>query len=146
MKIDRKRWLAAVILIAALAFTGCAKPQEGSAETPADAPENVQEETSEASPEITETVLDDGRILSNDSSDFVLISDEVPDAILEIRYYSTYNFVGDRIRGYEQPTALMTREEEPYPSTYFRFPVSEESVLRNEEVPGDTEEELPDAA
>jgi D-Ala-D-Ala dipeptidase vanX. Metallo peptidase. MEROPS family M15D len=42
--------------------------------------------------------------------DFVLISEAVPDAILEIRYYSTYNFVGTRIDGYEQPTALLTRE------------------------------------
>lgn len=47
---------------------------------------------------------------SNDSSDFVLLSDAVPDAILEIRYYSTYNFVGDRIDGYDEPTALLTKE------------------------------------
>ena len=46
----------------------------------------------------------------SDSSDFVLLSDAVPDAILEIRYYSTYNFVGDRIDGYEQPVALLTKE------------------------------------
>lgn len=45
-----------------------------------------------------------------DSSGFVLLTDVVPDAILEIRYYSTYNFVGDRIDGYEQPTALLTKE------------------------------------
>lgn len=48
--------------------------------------------------------------LSDDASDFVLLSEAVPDAILEIRYYSTYNFVGDRIDGYEQPTALLTKE------------------------------------
>ena len=47
---------------------------------------------------------------SNDASDFVLLSDVVPDAILEIRYYSTYNFVGDRIDGYEEPCALITKE------------------------------------
>ena len=46
----------------------------------------------------------------SDSSDFVLLSDVVPDAILEIRYYSTYNFVGDRIDGYEEPCALLTKE------------------------------------
>ena len=45
-----------------------------------------------------------------DASGFVLLSDAVPDAILEIRYHSTYNFVGDRIDGYEQPTALLTKE------------------------------------
>ena len=45
-----------------------------------------------------------------DSSGFVNITDVVPDAILEIRYYSTYNFVGARIDGYEEPVALMTRQ------------------------------------
>ena len=43
-----------------------------------------------------------------DRSDFVVITDVVPDVILEIRYYSTYNFVGERIDGYEAPIALMT--------------------------------------
>ncbi len=41
---------------------------------------------------------------------FVRLAEAVPDAILEIRYYSTYNFVGDRINGYERPTALLTVE------------------------------------
>ena len=40
----------------------------------------------------------------------VRLTDVVPDAILEIRYYSTYNFVGERIDGYESPVALLTRE------------------------------------
>ncbi|MCQ2171226.1 MAG: M15 family metallopeptidase [Bacteroidales bacterium] len=48
---------------------------------------------------------------SNDTAnDFVLVTDVVPDAILEIRYYSTYNFIGDRIPGYEEPVALLTRQ------------------------------------
>jgi D-alanyl-D-alanine dipeptidase len=41
---------------------------------------------------------------------FVNITDVVPDAILEIRYFGTYNFVGTRIDGYLQPTALLTKE------------------------------------
>ncbi len=41
-------------------------------------------------------------------SDFTLITDVIPDAILEIRYYSTYNFVGERIDGYMAPVAIMT--------------------------------------
>lgn len=49
-------------------------------------------------------------INSNDSSDFVNLSQVVPDAILEIRYYSTYNFVGSRIDGYEEPLAFLTKE------------------------------------
>ena len=47
---------------------------------------------------------------SDDRSDFVVLTDIVPDAVLEIRYYSTYNFVGQRIDGYEEPVALLTRE------------------------------------
>ena len=35
-----------------------------------------------------------------DSSQFVTLTDAVPDAILEIRYFSTYNFVGARIDGF----------------------------------------------
>ena len=46
---------------------------------------------------------------SDDSSNFVVLSEAVPDVILEIRYYSTYNFVGERIDGYEQPIALITK-------------------------------------
>ena len=45
-----------------------------------------------------------------DSSGFVKLSEAVPDAILEIRYYSTYNFVGERIDGYENPVAYLTKE------------------------------------
>ena len=45
-----------------------------------------------------------------ETPDFVNISDVVPDAIFEIRYFGTYNFVGSRIDGYEQPTALLTRQ------------------------------------
>ena len=41
---------------------------------------------------------------------FVLISEAVPDAILEVRYHSTYNFVGERIDGYEEPVAILTKE------------------------------------
>ena len=47
---------------------------------------------------------------SADPSGFVSLGDAVPDAILEIRYYSTWNFIGDRIDGYEQPAAFLTRE------------------------------------
>ena len=49
-------------------------------------------------------------VFSDDASGFVLLSDIVPDAILEIRYYSTFNFVGERINGYEEPLALLTVE------------------------------------
>ena len=41
---------------------------------------------------------------------FVLLGEAVPDALLEIRYYSSFNFVGTRIDGYEEPVALLTKE------------------------------------
>lgn len=46
----------------------------------------------------------------HDASRFVLLSDYVPGIVQEIRYYSTYNFVGDRIDGYEEPIALLTKD------------------------------------
>ena len=48
-------------------------------------------------------------ICCSDSSQFVMLAESVPDAILEIRYYGTYNFVGTRIDGYQEPVALLTR-------------------------------------
>ena len=45
-----------------------------------------------------------------DPSGFVLLADYIPGIVQEIRYYSTYNFIGDRIDGYEQPCALLTIE------------------------------------
>jgi D-alanyl-D-alanine dipeptidase len=46
---------------------------------------------------------------TEDVSQFVTLTDAVPDAILEIRYFGTYNFVGTRIDGYLEPTALLTK-------------------------------------
>ena len=48
--------------------------------------------------------------LELDSSDFVLLADFNPQVVQEIRYYSTFNFIGDRIDGYEEPIALLTKE------------------------------------
>ncbi len=49
-------------------------------------------------------------VFSDDASGFVSAGEVIPDVILEIRYYSSFNFVGERIDGYEQPAALLTRE------------------------------------
>lgn len=46
----------------------------------------------------------------NDASDFVVLSDMVPGIVQELRYFSTFNFIGDRIEGYEEPYALLTKE------------------------------------
>lgn len=73
--------------------------------------EDVQEPTPEQPApeppvEITEALLPPDM----DSSGFVLISEAIPDVILEPRYYSTYNFVGARIDGYEEPLIFVTKE------------------------------------
>ena len=41
---------------------------------------------------------------------FVLLTDVIPNAILEIRYYSAFNFVGSRIDSYLAPVAYLTKE------------------------------------
>ena len=48
--------------------------------------------------------------LTLDPSGFVVLAELVPHIVQEIRYYSTYNFIGERIDGYEEPCALLTRE------------------------------------
>ena len=48
--------------------------------------------------------------ITMDPSGFVLLGEFVPHIVQEIRYYSTYNFIGDRIDGYEEPCALATVE------------------------------------
>ena len=45
-----------------------------------------------------------------DPSGFVVLADYVPAIIQEIRYHSSYNFIGERIDGYEEPCALLTIE------------------------------------
>ena len=47
---------------------------------------------------------------NTDPSGFVLLTDIVPDVVLDIRYHSTYNFMGERVDGYEEPVALITKE------------------------------------
>ena len=43
-----------------------------------------------------------------DSSGFVMLADYVPRIIQEIRYHSSYNFIGERIDGYEEPCAILS--------------------------------------
>ena len=47
---------------------------------------------------------------TTDPSGFVVLADYVPGIVQEIRYYSTYNFIGERIDGYEEPCALLSKE------------------------------------
>ena len=54
--------------------------------------------------------IDYKKELTMEPSGFVLLSDHIPHIIQEIRYFSTYNFIGERIDGYEEPCAILTKE------------------------------------
>ena len=41
---------------------------------------------------------------------FVVVSDIIKDCLLDIRYYSSFNFVGTRVDGYLEPIAILTKE------------------------------------
>ena len=47
---------------------------------------------------------------SDDTRGFVSVGEMIPDVLLDIRYYLSFNFIGERIDGYEEPVALLTRE------------------------------------
>ena len=47
---------------------------------------------------------------SDNTHGFVYIGEANPDILQDIRYYSSFNFIGERIDGYEEPAALLTRE------------------------------------
>lgn len=40
---------------------------------------------------------------------FVYVADVVPEALLDIRYHGSFNFVGERIDGYQAPIAILSR-------------------------------------
>ena len=53
------------------------------------------------------------RIVTEKPWDFVSLSESLPEVILESRYYTTFNFIGDRIEGYESPCSPATPRPEP---------------------------------
>ena len=115
MKLKVLSLLLAVVLAVSVAGCGAGQKEQDTGanavstqEATEAAPADTDGSSAEEEPSVT--IAEDGVKLSDDASDFVLLSEAVPDAILEIRYYSTYNFVGDRIDGYEEPVALLTKE------------------------------------
>ena len=48
--------------------------------------------------------------ISYDNRDFAPVSSVIYDAAYDIRYYSSNNFTGNRIKGYNAPVAYMTKE------------------------------------
>ena len=48
--------------------------------------------------------------ISYDKSGFAPVYSVIDDAVYDIRYYSPYNFTGNKIQGYKAPVAYMTKE------------------------------------
>lgn len=48
--------------------------------------------------------------ISTDKSGFAKVYTVIDDAVYDMRYYSSYNFTGNRINGYNAPVAYMTKE------------------------------------
>ena len=52
-------------------------------------------------------------IISKDDSlmpeQFVVVNDEIPSLVFDIRYYSDDNFLGTKVRGYESAKCILTR-------------------------------------
>ena len=95
----KKNRLAALLLAGAMLLSGCASSKGD------DRSSSAADDSSTSTESVSKVSTS-----ADDPSGFVLLSEAVPDAILEIRYYSTYNFVGDRIDGYEEPLAFLTIE------------------------------------
>lgn len=94
--------VAAVLMMTAVLSGGCAQALGRDREENEEKPAQIEARTVEP--------VTAGQVSAENAEGFVLLAEAVPDVIQEIRYYSTYNFVGERIDGYEEPCALLTKE------------------------------------
>ena len=97
-----------ILFVFSLALTAC-RQKDTCPCPPAVADTTVVKEAIEDETILYDTKNIDNQIVENEFG-FVNVSDVAPDVIVELRYYTTYNFVGTRIDGYEEPVALLTRE------------------------------------
>ena len=123
MKRQLSLLLAAVLILSALMLSSCqntaetepaaATSDEAAVTEPTAAAPTAPPETAEPTQEATKYVSDGVRSDPYDTDDatgFVSLSEVIPNVKLDIRYYSDYNFVGERINGYEEPLALLSKE------------------------------------
>jgi len=79
----------------------CVNQPQNDVDTTAQTPETIYE---------VEVVRQQIETTGNLPEGFVFLTDVIPDILLDIRYYSTYNFLGVRVDGYEAPVAILTVE------------------------------------
>ena len=89
------------LLIGLMFFSIPQKPESISDPTPSFTPIATEAPTPEPTPTPSPVPLPAG---------FVYVTDVVPDVIVNLKYYSTDNFVGRRIPGYEANKAILTEE------------------------------------
>lgn len=115
---------SAWMLIALSFITGCV-PAPGEKNAPSDVPVAPDKPMLTASPKNAdllpkspqqqqvvpgEVQAASGASKSYAELGFVSVGDVIENAIFEVRYYSSYNFVGERIDGYNAPIALLTKQ------------------------------------
>ena len=55
-------------------------------------------------------LADGASVVTNKPADFVNVQQVIPQLQIDMRYDSAYNFIGRRIKGYEQPVCLLTQQ------------------------------------
>ncbi len=100
---NKRRLLYAIVSLAMCVMVlSCQNKENASVSEPETA---VKEEVS-----TVEATTADTTVSEASKNGFVVVTDVVPDAILEIRYFSTFNFMGVRVDGYNAPIAYLTKE------------------------------------
>ena len=100
---NKRRLLYAIVSLAMCVMVlSCQNKENASVSEPETA---VKEEVS-----TVETTTADTTVSEASKNGFVVVTDVIPDAILEIRYFSTFNFMGVRVDGYNAPIAYLTKE------------------------------------
>ncbi|MBR6548545.1 MAG: M15 family metallopeptidase [Clostridia bacterium] len=103
---SKKRILFLLCVVLCVLSVGCAAETTEQAPTISSVSQSAATGSAVSAPAESESTV----IETTENDNFVLITDVIPDAILEIRYYSTFNFVGERINGYQAPVAYLTKE------------------------------------
>lgn len=97
-----------IVLLLAIIASGCRKAEKTTEERPAEE-KAVRQETAEENPAPEPPDSATKQTPEYAQHGFVEVTDLCPDIVLDIRYFGTYNFVGRRLPGYEEPVALLTR-------------------------------------
>lgn len=112
MSITRSEFIRGALATTAglLTLCGCGRKAgdggTGAAEATDESPILIDTTDEEATIELDGTGTENG----SGQDGFVVVQNYVPDVMTDVRYFGTYNFVGERIDGYEEPLVILCRE------------------------------------